>query len=184
MTYPLILLLLISLPELNSFFGDYQLKDAESGRTIEVFVGRTDSDTVIEARVGILHYLEALTLRGDTLKVKYRRFSAGLLSFTVRYSPLRTRMVLPLRTDTIVYEGTEHRPGPDRQIKSRIIVTESDSIFRIVSRTEREGSEDDVSIMEMNEDYSLRVIEMDLPAFMHLYRLGGFKSPHFRLESE
>ncbi|MDY6786570.1 MAG: hypothetical protein SVK54_00415 [candidate division WOR-3 bacterium] len=182
MIYLIAALLLLSAPDLNEFFGEREFIETNSNKTITVNIHARESDTLIEAKTGMLRYTEALTLVNDTLYIKYRKLSAGLLSFTLRYRPRRPRIIFPPVSDTVFYEGTEIRPGRDYTVKSRIITMVSDSRFTVISETERNNGKTDISVLKLSDDYAVEAVEMEIPAFLGLYRLAGFKSPQFKLE--
>lgn len=182
MIYLIAALLLLSTPDLSEFFGEREFIETNSNKTITVNIHVRESDTLLEAKSGLLAYTEALTLVNDTLYIKYRKLSAGIFSFTLRYSPMRPRIIFPPVSDTVFYEGTEIRPGRDYTVKSRIITMVSDSQYTVISETKRNGKKTDISVLKLSDDYAVESVEMEIPAFLGLYRLAGFKSPKFRLE--
>lgn len=171
--------MLVILMLLCSFMQDREavFTETASGRQFNVSFTNQDSlfDIVVEG--GNMIFSEHYVLRADTLLLLNRDIKLMSLGRRFTYEPPRPRMLLPMKEAEFNYTGRETSFAYKADIETYTSITKHDSIFNVLTVTTR-NDKPDTSGMTVTESYRILKITLDIPAFMGIYKLFGFKSPY------
>lgn len=173
MTFLLILLFAgLTVDDINADADHYI--EIHSGKQYIVQAIMNDPLYEISIQSGPMRYIETLARRADTLFIDKRILKLGIIRVSMKYSPPRPRIVLPVEhNDTLLYRGTERFLGMKNEINSYLITDFVDPDYRISAITVRK-SRADTSIIRIDSTGTISYISVTLP-FPMLYRLLGFK---------
>lgn len=173
MTFLLILLFAgLTVDDINADADRYV--EIHSGKKYNVEAIMDDPLYEISIQSGPMKYTETLSRRADTLFIDKRILTLGIIKMSMKYSPSRPRIVLPVEhNDTLLYRGTERFLGMKNDIKSYLITEFAYPDYRISAITVRK-SRADTSIIRIDSTGTISYISVTLP-FPILYRLLGFK---------
>ncbi len=158
---------------------DKEAKFIETGSNDMFDVSFTNSDSIYDLTVhgDRLIFSEHYILIKDTLYLQYRDIKLMGMSKLFTFDPLRPRMILPLVESEFSYSGIEHSFAYKSNVNSRTVILKDDSIFNVLTITDRAGKPD-TSSMSVSDTYVIRKITLDIPAFLGIYKLFGFNSPN------